>query len=138
MLLTEIGAVEIIKHMDADDYTIPPEMMAALQHAVDHAAKQVLPLGPMPPAPCEDMVLLEKTAREKLRQMAHDDYTIPPEMTALMQYVAEQAARGIRDPEAMRLACEDMDRLSEEIFRKHGILDIGVPAIRALRDGDDE
>jgi hypothetical protein len=27
-----------------------------------------------------------------------------------------------------------MDRIREEIFQKHGILDIGVPAIRELRD----
>ncbi len=37
-------------------------------------------------------------------------------------------------PEAMRLACERMDRLREEIRRRHGTLDIGVPAIRELRD----
>jgi hypothetical protein len=29
-----------------------------------------------------------------------------------------------------------MDRIREEIRRQHGVLDIGVPAIRALRDGD--
>ena len=29
-------------------------------------------------------------------------------------------------------------RISREIYEKHGLLDIGVPAIRALRDGDDE
>jgi hypothetical protein len=68
----------------------------------------------------------------------HDEYTIPPEMMAALQYAADQAAKGIRDPEVMRLACEDMDRLREQIFRREGLLDIGVPAIRALRDGEDE
>ncbi len=33
----------------------------------------------------------------------------------------------------MRRACERMDRIREEIRAKHGILDIGVPAIRELR-----
>jgi hypothetical protein len=139
MLLTRRRRLETMKGMDAqDDYTIPPEMMAALQYAADQAAKRVVPLGPMPPDPGADMALLEQTAREKLRQMGPDDHTIPPEMTTLMQYVAERAARGVRDPEAMRRACEDMDRLSEEIFRREGLLDIAVPSIRALRDGEDE
>lgn len=60
--------------------------------------------------------------------------TIPPELMAGLQEAADRAAKGIRDPEEMRKACEHMDRLSEEIFQKHGILDIGVPAIRELRD----
>jgi hypothetical protein len=50
----------------------------------------------------------------------------------------DRAMKGIRDPEVMRQAAERMDRTREEIRRKHGVLDIGVPAIRALRDGDDE
>jgi hypothetical protein len=59
---------------------------------------------------------------------------IPPEMMAELQEAAEGAANGVRDPEEMRRACERMDRLGEEIRRKHGVLDIGVPAIRELRD----
>jgi hypothetical protein len=58
----------------------------------------------------------------------------PPELLAELQEAAEQAARGIRDPEAARKACEEMDRIREDIIRKHGLLDIGVPAIRELRD----
>jgi hypothetical protein len=69
---------------------------------------------------------------------AHDDNGIPPELLAEMQRAVDLAAKGIRDPEAMRRACEDMDRLSAEIFAREGLLDIGVPAIRALRDGEDE
>jgi hypothetical protein len=38
-----------------------------------------------------------------------------------------------RDPEAMRRAAERMDRMREETYRAHGLLDIGVPAIRELR-----
>jgi hypothetical protein len=29
-----------------------------------------------------------------------------------------------------------MDRMGEETYRKHGFLDIGVPAIRELRDAE--
>jgi hypothetical protein len=53
---------------------------------------------------------------------------------AELEEAARQALSGIRDPEAMRRACERMDRRREEIRQKHGILDIGVPAIRELRD----
>jgi hypothetical protein len=59
---------------------------------------------------------------------------IPPEVMAEMVEAACRAMSGVRDPEVMHRACERMDRISEEIWRKHGVLDIGVPAIRELRD----
>lgn len=61
---------------------------------------------------------------------------IPPHVMAELQAAANQAAKGIRDPEIMAKACERMDQLREEIRREHGSLDIGVPAIRELRDGE--
>ncbi|HVC95524.1 MAG TPA: hypothetical protein VND64_17650 [Pirellulales bacterium] len=62
------------------------------------------------------------------------DTLVPAELMAELQEAADRAAKGIRDPEAMSRTCERMDRIREEIFRKYGLLDIGVPAIRALRD----
>lgn len=59
---------------------------------------------------------------------------IPAGLLAEMQEAADQAARGVRDPEKMRRAAESMDRLREEIRRREGLLDIAVPAIRELRD----
>jgi hypothetical protein len=38
-----------------------------------------------------------------------------------------------RDPEAMLRAAGRMERKREETYRQHGLLDIGVPAIRELR-----
>ena len=61
---------------------------------------------------------------------------IPAQVMAELQAAAERAAKGVRDPEIMAKACERMDRLREEIRQQHGILDIGVPAIRELRDGE--
>jgi hypothetical protein len=61
---------------------------------------------------------------------------IPEQVMAELQAAAERAAKGVRDPEIMAKACERMDRLREEIRRQHGVLDIGVPAIRELRDGE--
>jgi hypothetical protein len=55
---------------------------------------------------------------------------------AELQAAADRAAKGIHDPETIARACERMDRLREEIRQQHGLLDIGVPAIRELRDGE--
>ena len=60
---------------------------------------------------------------------------IDPAVMAELEEAARRAAAGMRDPEAMRKACERMDRLSEEIRKRHGVLNIGVQAIRELRDG---
>jgi hypothetical protein len=66
----------------------------------------------------------------------NDPGTIPPDLMADMQQAAERAAQGIRDPEAMRRACERMDRISEQIRKEHGVLDIGTRAIRELREAE--
>lgn len=66
------------------------------------------------------------------------DSVFTPEVMAELQRVAEDAAKGIRDPERMRKACERMDRTREQIFQRIGLVDFAVPTIRALRDGDDE
>ncbi len=59
---------------------------------------------------------------------------IPPELLAALHEAIDHAMKGIRDPEKAKKACEEMDRIREEIRKKHGVLDIGVPAIRELRD----
>jgi hypothetical protein len=59
---------------------------------------------------------------------------VPVDVLAALQETANHIASGIRDPEAAKRARAETDRVREEIFRKHGILDIGVPAIRELRD----
>ena len=59
---------------------------------------------------------------------------IPADLMAELQAAADRAATGVRDPEAMRRASADTDRIREEIRRQHGVLDVGGPAIRELRD----
>jgi hypothetical protein len=61
---------------------------------------------------------------------------IPPDILAELRAAADQAFNGIRDAETMAAACAEMDQVREEIRRKHGLLDIGVRAIRELRDGE--
>jgi hypothetical protein len=62
------------------------------------------------------------------------DTGIPAELMAELQEAADRAARGVRDPEVMARACASMDRLREEIRKQHGTLDIGVSALRELRE----
>lgn len=62
------------------------------------------------------------------------DTIIPAEVLYDLQRAADLAAKGVHDMDVMRQACEHMDRVREEIFEKQGILDIGLPAIREVRD----
>jgi hypothetical protein len=59
---------------------------------------------------------------------------IPPEILAEMQERAERAARGLRDPEDARRACERMDRMREELRQRVGETDIAVALVREARD----
>jgi hypothetical protein len=59
---------------------------------------------------------------------------IPPGLMAELQKAAENSAKGVCDPEGRKKARAEMDRIREAIRARHGVLDIGVPAIRELRD----
>ena len=59
---------------------------------------------------------------------------IPPELLVAMEEAAQGAMSNVRNRVEMENACARMDKMREEIKKKHGILDIGVPAIRELRD----
>ena len=60
--------------------------------------------------------------------------TIDPVLMAEMQQRADRAARGVRDPEAMRAARLRMDRMREEFRARHGEVDLAVELIREARD----
>lgn len=59
---------------------------------------------------------------------------IPPDVMADAQVVADCVAAGrpIPDEVVWRVRAES-DRIRAEVYRTHGVLDIGVPAIRELR-----
>lgn len=59
---------------------------------------------------------------------------LPAELAIAMQEAVANAVKGVRDPERIKRARENMDRIREEIRKEHGVLDIGVAAIRELRD----
>ncbi|MGP0062453.1 MAG: hypothetical protein ACLQGP_02465 [Isosphaeraceae bacterium] len=55
-----------------------------------------------------------------------------------LQHAIELLMTGQRDPEFERRIHAEAEEITQRVLEKHGVLDIGVPSIRALRDGDDE
>jgi hypothetical protein len=69
----------------------------------------------------------------------NDSGTITPaDATADLERAIEILMTGRRDPEFEARIHAQSEKITQEVLKKHGVLDIGVPAIRALRDGDDE
>jgi hypothetical protein len=61
---------------------------------------------------------------------------IPTDLLTDTQAIIDHVAIGkLLDPEVTRRVRERAERIREEIRQKHGVLDIGVPAIRELRNG---
>ena len=63
-----------------------------------------------------------------------ENIPLAPDVMADLDYAAELAATGRKDPEFAQRIREEARRVREEILRRNGVLDIGVPAIRELRD----
>ena len=61
---------------------------------------------------------------------------IPAQVMADLEYAAELAANGRKDPEFARRIREEAQRVREQVLQRNGVLDIGVPAIRELRDAE--
>ncbi|QDU18190.1 hypothetical protein [Urbifossiella limnaea] len=60
---------------------------------------------------------------------------IPPELEADTQAVLDKLTTGRPlDPEVRARIHQAAARVREELVRKYGVLDIGVPAVRELRD----
>ena len=64
------------------------------------------------------------------------DLELTPEERADTRAIIEKLTTGKPlDPEVYRRIRERSATISQEVFANHGLLDIGVPAIRSLRDG---
>ena len=53
---------------------------------------------------------------------------------AELEYAAQMAASGQKDPAFAQRVAVEAARIREDVKRKHGLVDIGVSAIRELRD----
>jgi hypothetical protein len=63
---------------------------------------------------------------------------IPPETIADLERAIELVMTGGSDPDFELRIHAQAEKIRQDVFEKHGVLDIGVPAIRSLRDGDEE
>ncbi len=62
------------------------------------------------------------------------DEAVPnAELIKEMHEAVDRILKGIRDPEAICEACERMDRMREELHKRHGLMNLAVPLIRELR-----
>ena len=60
---------------------------------------------------------------------------IPPDVLADMHEVAAALGEGRKlDPELVKRIRERAEKAKEDVFKRNGLLDIGVPAIREFRD----
>jgi hypothetical protein len=63
---------------------------------------------------------------------------IPADIMADLEAVAAAVSAGRKpDPELTRRVRERGELVREQVFKRHGMLDIGGPAIRELRDGNE-
>ncbi len=59
---------------------------------------------------------------------------IPPELAAALDEALRNAMTGNRDPETMRQACDEQDRLREELRQKVSELNVAVELVHKVRD----
>ena len=78
-----------------------------------------------PPKPCDNILIMN---------VAFDNSVNAPEALTDEKAVMASFVSGTPlDPEVARRVRNRGRQIREEIFRQHGLLDIGVPAIRELR-----
>lgn len=63
------------------------------------------------------------------------DAGIPANVMAELEYAAQLAASGRKDPAFAKRIAAEAARIRDKVKRKHGLLNIGISAIRELRDG---
>ena len=64
------------------------------------------------------------------------DAGVPHELWGEVEQSVQTALSNVRDPEAMRAAAERMDHLSEQIRKRQGVLNVVVPILREMRNGE--
>jgi hypothetical protein len=66
------------------------------------------------------------------------DTTTTPDAFADLERAIELVMNGGSDPDFELRIHAEAEKIRQDVLEKHGVLAIGVPAIRALRDGDDD
>ena len=63
------------------------------------------------------------------------NHRYPPEVRAMLDEALRHARSGNGNLKVLQRITKEADRIRKRVLKKHGVLDIGVPAIRALRNG---
>ena len=93
--------------------------------------------------PAEGTLPKDRTGIDRIRFLDNNQFmsTAEPKDTGIaadimaeLKYAAELAATGQKDAAFAKRIAEEAARIRDSVKRKHGLLDIGVPAIRELRD----
>jgi len=71
-----------------------------------------------------------------IRSKAPGAEDVPESLWEELERGLQATLRETRDPEDMRAAAERMDRLREQIYQREGLLDLAVPLLREIRDGE--
>ena len=72
---------------------------------------------------------------DQYAKLAENKYvSIDTSIMTELQETADRAAKGIRDPEAMRKALGRLNVAREELRKRVGTLDVAVDLIRSARD----
>ena len=64
---------------------------------------------------------------------ANKTESLPPEVRTALAEAIRYSKTGQADPAILQWIHEQAEQIRQEIYRKHGLLNIGVPAIRELR-----
>ena len=78
--------------------------------------------------------LTPKELRDLIRSKNPEPDDLSEQLWEEIHKGLQVAISNVRDPEVMRQAAERMDRLSEQIYKREGLLDIVMPLLRESRD----
>jgi hypothetical protein len=59
---------------------------------------------------------------------------LPPDVRFMLDEAIRHALTGEGDPAILRRIHDEAEKIKREVFEKHGLLDIGTPAVREFRD----
>ena len=66
--------------------------------------------------------------------MTHNNSMNTTAVTTKLQDIADRAAMGVRDPQDMRKAVDEMNLAREELRKKIGTVSVAVDLVREARD----
>ncbi len=84
----------------------------------------------------EKSPLSSKELRALIRSRNPGAEEVSEELWEELEKSLQIAMSNVRDPERMRQGAEEMDRISQEIYRREGLLDVAVPYLRESRDNE--